>query len=513
MIGPPTHESFNVQTQVIPQSYSDRTRPYVKKAVRKRFLLLSSSLLVDRVLLYTELVPSLSRCGEVIIWAGSASDDNYSTVWNSLDAEVEHLPAVEPFRAFPYTYLRRLNEYAWDYRLQPPSRLSIRQHIRDKRQPFWIKALKQPGRLLAAIGSEQWFEDKLEEILLAAPTRSLEGLDRIRSCNPTVLLSTGLFQFEQPALYEAARKAGVPTIAYIPSWDNISTKNRMVYKYDGYIVWSDQIREELHHFYPSSKNAPVYVVGAPQFDIFFRDRFDQSREEFCASQGLDPDLPFILYALGSPNFLREHHGAIQFAERVVRGDLGSVQLLIRPHPIHDNAEMRSVFERFGPRVRLQSSPNAGIDLVRRSQDEQQTLEWINTFRHAAVVINLSSTVTIDAAIFDKPIVNLDFDPDPASLDQQLIRDINHTWNHFKPIAESGGVWCVNNYDEMVDAVKGYMANPSLHRDGRKWIAEYVCGRLDGKCGERMAAAINEFAEDWLSRKQMIGASGVSSPRC
>jgi len=36
---------------------------------------------------------------------------------------------------------------------------------------------------------------------------------------------------------------------------------------------------------------------------------------------------------------------------------------------------------------------------------------VNTFRHADVVVNFSSTVAIDAAIFDKPVVNLDFDPE------------------------------------------------------------------------------------------------------
>jgi CDP-glycerol glycerophosphotransferase (TagB/SpsB family) len=152
-----------------------------------------------------------------------------------------------------------------------------------------------------------------------------------------------------------------------------------------------------------------------------------------------------------------------------------------------------MFDGFGERVRLQESPNAGLELVRRSQDVRQVTEWINTFRHADVVINLSSTVTVDAAIFDKPVVNLDFDPQPSRDDQQLVKDINHKWNHFRPIAESGGVWLVNDIDEMVDAVRTYLRHPELHREQRQWIAEYVCGHVDGRCGERMAAAIHDFA--------------------
>lgn len=467
---------------------------------KKRFLLLSSSLLVDRVFLHTELINALGRFGAVSVWAASAADENYSSLWEKIDAKVESLPHVDPFKEFPYNILRRLNEFTWDYRLRPPSRLSISRHIRSREYDLPLRALKPAARVLSALRAEQWMEKRLERLLLSAPVRSADGLSRMSRDAPTVMLSTGLFQFEQPALFEAAKRLGIPVLAYIPSWDNISTKNRMVYAYDGYIVWSEQGKKELYEFYPASRNVPVYVVGAPQFDIFFQERFYRTRREFCESQNLNPDLPIIVYALGSPNFLQEHHGAIRFAERVCGGEFGQAQMLVRPHPIHDNAELKNVFDGFAPAVRLQRSPNAGRKLVRRSQDEDQIREWINTFRHADVVINLSSTVTIDAAIFDKPVVNLDFDPQPTGADQQLIKDVNHKWNHFKPIAESGGVWLVNDFEEMARAVKTYLENPALHKAERRRIVEYVCGYIDGKCGERMAAAINEFAELQLSKR-------------
>ena len=154
--------------------------------------------------------------------------------------------------------------------------------------------------------------------------------------------------------------------------------------------------------------------------------------------------------------------------------------------------MREIFSGFGPNVRLQRTPNAGKDLIKRTQDEAQIIDWVNTFRHADVVVNLSSTVTVDAAIFDTPVVNLDFDPQPGRFDQALINDVNHKWSHFKPIAESGGVWLVNDFDELENAIKTYLENPSLHAADRKWIAAYVCGSLDGRCGERMAEAIADF---------------------
>src|SRR5262249_31673635 len=159
------------------------------------------------------------------------------------------------------------------------------------------------------------------------------------------------------------------------------------------------------------------------------------------------------------------------------------------HPLHDDGEMHAMFDEFHPQVILQKTAEMNLALNARSQGERQIREWVNTFRHADVVVNLSSTVTVDAAICDRPVVNLDYDPEPGQPNQDLVKDVNHAWTHFKPSAESGGVWLVNNPEEMVAAVRTYLAHPELHREKRRWIAEFVCGYIDGRCGERMAEAI------------------------
>lgn len=459
---------------------------------RSGFLLLSTSLLVDRVFKHTGLIESLAEHGEVTVWTSSIDESSQAAAWNGVSAKIEPFPVVRPFRERPHNYLRRLNEFVWDYRLRLPSRVSMQKHVRDKHLPGQIRALKLPAKLLALGGTEKVLENALERLLISYP-RSAEAVQRLSKKKPGVVVSTGPFQFEQPAVFAAAKRLGIPTLAYIPSWDNVSTKNRMVFKYDGYLVWNEQNRDELYEVYPHTRKVPVYVVGAPQFDVFFHDRFKVDRAAFCAPLGLRPDRKIIVYSLGSPNFLKEHHGAVEIARRVANGNFGDAQLLIRPHPIHDNAEMRDIFSEFGAQVRLQITPNAGRDLIRRTQDEAQIIDWVNTFRHADVVVNLASTVTVDAAIFNKPVVNLDFDPQPGGRDQALVNDVNHRWNHFKPIAESGGVWLAKDFDDVEKAIKTYLENPSLHEEKRRWIASRVCGRLDGRSGELMAEAIVDFA--------------------
>lgn len=453
-------------------------------------LILTTSLLTDRMLWYSDFFEALGDRIVATTWAW-AGELQRTGSWRATAGPVEDFPVVGHFPMFPHTYLRRLNEFAWDYRLRPPSRLSHRRHVSDSQMKPWLRTTMVPARLLAMLGLEQQVE-RFVGRMLQRYLRSPEALARLTSLRPSMVLATGPMRFDEPAVVAIAKNLKIPTLALITSWDNLSTKRRSLFEYDGYVVWSEQMRHELHHFYPSSRSVPIYVVGAPQFDVFFKDEFRQSREEFCARAGLRPEAPIVLYTLGSPNAIQEHHGALDMATRIARGELGDVQLLVRPHPAFDNAHEVELLREFRPRVVVQRTGDP--DAPFRSQAREQIIEWVNTFRHAAVVVNFASTVTVDAAILDRPVVNLDYDPEPHQPNQGLVNDANHVWTHFKPIAESGGVWNVRNAAEMVTAIRTYLAQPELHRAGRRWIANYVCGQLDGNSGRRLGQAIVQFAE-------------------
>lgn len=448
-------------------------------------LILTSSLLTDRMLQHTGLLDRLGGKAKVEVWATSAARGD---AWKRIPAPVRPFPAVAAFPEFPYTPLRRLNEFTWDFALRPPSRLSMMRHVRDGQMRWWIRALKPAARLLARIGAAAPLE-RFVERRLRAFCRSPEARERLQADRPALLVATNPFWFTEPAVVAVARGLSIPVVTLIPSWDNLSTKPRMVFSYDGYLLWSKEQRLQLDRFYPEAAGRPAWIVGAPQFDAFFQRRFHATRAEFCAAHRLDPARPVVLYALGSPNFLKEHHGALAMAERVRRGELGEVQMLVRPHPLHDRSELDHLFAPFAPRVVVQKTGDAGRTLLERTQDDAQIADWVNTFRHADVVVNLCSTVTVDAAIFNRPVVNLDYDPEPGRPRQALVREINHLWTHFRPVAESGGVWLAPDEEEAARAIREYLRNPALHTEGRHWIVRHVCGHADGRCGERMADAI------------------------
>ncbi len=465
-----------------------------EQAAPEHVLILSTSLLTDRMLLYTDCIASLRRKSRVTIWASSAANPQHAHLWDGLlPAVAEPFPEVGHYPEVPHNYARRLNDFVWDSHHEDPSRRSIQKHFRDQTQRKSIKALRAPARWLSRAGMAPAVESLTERLLLGH-LRSPEARQRLQRLRPDLVVATGPFWFWEPAVVSAAKNLGIPVATLIPSWDNLSTKSRMVFRYDGYFVWSEEARRQLHAYYPASRRVDVHVVGAPQFDVFFQPRFWRPRDEFLASFGLRGDRPVIVYALGSPNFLTgEPHGALDVAARLIRGEFGQAQMLVRPHPIHDNAEMADLFRPFGPRVAVQSTSIPRLPVSARSQTTEQVVEWVNSFRHADVVVNLSSTVTVDAALFDRPVVNLDYDPAPGQPQQQVVHEVNHVWTHFRPVAESGGVWLAKDSGDLADGIRAYLKDPQRHRAERRWVAETVCGFVDGRSGKRLGEAVARCA--------------------
>jgi hypothetical protein len=136
----------------------------------RNILLLSTSLLVDRVFRYSGLIDRLQQNIQnkvsVEIWNSSADADDGS---KRSEVTVRRFPDVRPFRELRHNFPRRLNEFVWDCRYRLPSRESMTKHRRNTQHTPAIRALKIPARVLAAFRAEVLLENFIERSLLAYP--------------------------------------------------------------------------------------------------------------------------------------------------------------------------------------------------------------------------------------------------------------------------------------------------------------------------------------------------------
>jgi hypothetical protein len=456
--------------------------------VRPRILILSTFLLNDRMILYNDFLPVLEKDADVHIWPLAWDKPAYQNL-NYKNVKIEKFPEVLPMR-MKRVYLRRLVDYSWDAKKLSVSRGSFWKHSVAKTVSPLVKIIYSAGKIVNALGFSAQLE-KIAEKYLVSETRSPEAYARLKELKPDMVVTMAPMFSIEPGIICEARKLNIPCVAFITSWDNLTTKNRMSFSYEGFVLWANQMKADLSRMFPQYSKKPYYIVGAPQYDVFKNPEYELTREEFCRQNNLDPSLPIILYALGSPNMFDEFPGAREFVNRAATGVMGNIQVIVRPHPMKFNDPGLLEIPNLYDKAFIQTSnPKKGEKVF--THDKLKIVEWVNTIKHADIVIQLASTIAIDAANLDRPIININFDP--SGKQNQLVWELNHIMDHFAPITNANAMWEVQNYEEMVEAVNGYLKNPDLHKEGRKYISDFVCGYLDGKCGERYAKALLDFAD-------------------
>lgn len=454
---------------------------------RPRILILTSSLLTDRMLGSTSVLPRLAEHAEVRVLASSFDDAEASGAWPDLaQTTIAPFPETTDAPFLPGGLLRLLADEAWESRHRPVSRIRPERDGGPVPGHAWLRTMARSAGLIGA-------SPLLGRAATAAALRRpvTPAISRaVAEFPPDLTVVTSPFHTYQLGMAAEARRKGSRVVALVPSWDNLTTKGRMFFNYDAFFVWSEAQAKVMRSLYPQFADRLVHIVGAPQYDAFTDPAMTEERELWCLRHGLDPFRPIVLYALGSPNMFDEVPAVATLARAVAGGRLGHAQLLVRCHPVHDTPQIHAALAGLGTHVHVQRTaihPDAAVRDRTHSRD--QLADWVNTFHHVDVVVNLSSTSAIDGMVFDRPIVNLDYDPGPGGRRNALVKDINRRWEHFAPVAQSGAMALVGNADELVDAVGKALAGEDEQADLRAQVVRQVIGSVDGRAGDRFAAAV------------------------
>lgn len=286
---------------------------------------------------------------------------------------------------------------------------------------------------------------------------------------------------------QAAQWLGIPTATFVFSWDNLTSQGRIMLPYDYFLVWSEDMRNQLLELYPRIPSANVFVTGTPQFDFHFDPKYHWTREEFCRRVGLDPKRPFFVYTTGMPNYMPEEMRVVEGIADLLAGmtDLGSPQLLVRVYP----KDRTTRFDELRSRRRdiIFSPVNwEQVWLTPRPDDVEL---YTNTLRHCVAGINISSTVSLELCMFDKPVLNVGYNPPGADISPVSFASY-YNFDHYREVVESGAVTVVPSQDEMAACLRRALLEPEHKREERRLLIQKMFGNLlDGKSSLRVAEAL------------------------
>lgn len=297
-----------------------------------------------------------------------------------------------------------------------------------------------------------------------------------------------------------ARHFGVYSIAMARSWDNLTSKGVIQVLPDKLVVYTHRMVDEAIKFV-GMKKQDVFMAGPPQFDIYFKES-KITCEEFLRSLGIDSKKRVILCA----PFFDAYTGS---AVKMINTLLDAIQIGALPNDLQ-------ILVRYRPGTPpimnglLRQSPNLTITEPcvvrfdgRGRLSTTEDFEWRkedvellkDSLRFSDVVINTVSTLSVDASVFDKPVINVRFDADPKTPPKHSVMVMLPNHDHYRAIEASGGVRLVGSMDEMISAINAYLENPKLDAEGRERLRREQIVFMDGKAGHRIADFIKgEFGK-------------------
>ncbi len=286
-----------------------------------------------------------------------------------------------------------------------------------------------------------------------------------------------------PFLYSVL-KLKIPVSTFIFSWDNLSSKGRMLGTFESFLVWSDLMKKELLYFYPATKPENVAIVGTPQFEPYTMDSYSADRNKFLEKFKLNDTKKIICFSCADSSIGQNDALVIKTIALAIRNNLIECdsQLLVRTSPAEDGKRFEAIKEEFPeivwniPKWEL-TRENHSENWSQRIPKEEDFIDLKSILQFVDLNVNMCSTMSLDYMLFDKPVINTVFGNKTNGLyDDQ--RFLNYT--HYKTVIESGAVTVAKNANELIDAINMDLKNPTHKLKQQRELVKLQIGKpLEG----------------------------------
>jgi len=312
-----------------------------------------------------------------------------------------------------------------------------------------------------------------------------EARELYRKWQPDLVFAPTMIPRLEVALMKLARRDGKLTVGMAKSFDNLTSKAYLRIHPDRLIVPNLTGVEEAVLLYDFPR-VRVAATGICQYDAYVREDIIESREDFFKNLGLDPKRRTILYAPAGDWMNPDDKETLALIlSWIDNGTLPNTQILLRLHPSYESAtedmagHPHLVIERPGQHYGTLGSYEFG---------DEDVSHLASTLKHVDIVVNTASSLMVEGAIFDTPVISTAVDADESKPYWRSLRRY-YDREHCVPVVQSKGMLIPTSASELLDAIHAYLADPHLHHDGRAKAVQTVCYKMDGQSCARTARVV------------------------
>lgn len=346
--------------------------------------------------------------------------------------------------------------------------------------------------------SEKWIQryNCLQQLSFKNKSITKEYISLLQSEQLDILFFTHQRPpFVAPLIY-AAEKLKIKTTAFIFSWDNLASKNRMAGNFNYYLVWSDLMKEELLKFYQSVNEKQIAVVGTPQFEPFTYKRYGYDKNALIKKFQLDRQKPIVFFTCNDsssendPIYLELLASFIE-NKKLVR----DINLVVRTSPVEEPVRFKAISEKY--KFIIWNFPDWKVKRANHQESWTQRVPTVedlddlkSLLQHCDFNINVLSTITLDSFIFDKPVINPVFGNKKNNMydDQKFLK-----YQHLSKLVDSNASYIVKNEVEYLTAINQLLENHDDKQQERIMFKDLQIGKPLGETSKCIAETLLKWA--------------------
>lgn len=275
------------------------------------------------------------------------------------------------------------------------------------------------------------------------------------------------------SILKIAKNNNIHSVLLIHSWDNLPARGYFSAVPDKVLVWNEMMKDQAIalHGIPRGK---IEVIGVPQFYGYKKLESRVNEELFKHFYGLNENCNVITYTCSASRVFPDEPIFIQkLIESIEKKD---IYIILRLHPTERKEEYLNLFSNVNKVIIDQPNGNFAATITNNiKDDDDDLLKFISLMKYSGIVINLASTTTLDAIIFNTPVICVSFNLDSYVNDNAWNSASNwYRSSHYGYIVNSGAIKVARNMNEFLLYVDDYLSDSTIDEENREILSREFC---------------------------------------
>ena len=290
------------------------------------------------------------------------------------------------------------------------------------------------------------------------------------------------------------------------SWDNSTTRGYPGLKPNYVLAWTNTMKNEIKKLSDIDENK-IYVTGSAQFDHYFLN-LKFSKEDFYNKFRLNKEKKTLFFATRGPNTYASNAEIIkEICSSMRKQKILNSQLIVRIHPLHYSknkfVKYKKLFKTYSDlEYEFKDILRINYPIIENDDSnfflkKENSLDLHSLIKYSDVIINVFSTVNIEGAIFDKPLINISYQKNANFYNENMKSryniNIDFKQDHNQRILSTGGIINCWNDKELNQAINDAIKYPKKLSEKREKIIINEVGPNKGNAAKTISSLIEKLA--------------------